>query len=167
MASLPRQSKSDALLQCGLFLRMTASITRHKSLERGFLKRGKLIQRRSPRIRNAKNSRCSWRIITQVFFSCVVQALFQRATATLPHEKYYHMEAYERRMTALRAGEYVPPPDDAYDPTADMRAHATKHKKSSTEQDSYLNREQLMELRKVQNERIEVCFSAPFHCGTG
>ncbi|KAL4079070.1 hypothetical protein J3A83DRAFT_4356077 [Scleroderma citrinum] len=77
-------------------------------------------------------------------------------TATLPHEKYYHMEAYERRMSALRAGEFVPPSDDAYDPTADMKAHATKHKKSSAEQDSYLSREQLMELRKVQNERIEI-----------
>lgn len=77
-------------------------------------------------------------------------------TATLPHEKYYHMEAYERRMTALRAGEFVPPPDDGYDPTADMKAHATKHKKLSAEQESYLSREQLMELRRVQNERIEI-----------
>lgn len=77
-------------------------------------------------------------------------------TATLPHEKYYHIEAYERRMAALRAGEFVPPPDDGYDPTADMKAHATQHKKPSTEHDSYLSREQLMELRKVQNERIEI-----------
>jgi len=67
------------------------------------------------------------------------------------------MEAYERRMSALRAGEFVPPADDAYDPTWDMKAHATRHKKASAEQESYLNREQLLELRKVQNERIEVC----------
>ncbi|KAI6159173.1 hypothetical protein EDD17DRAFT_1614239 [Pisolithus thermaeus] len=59
-------------------------------------------------------------------------------------------------MDALRAGEFVPPPDDGYDPTADMKAHATKHKKLSAEQESYLSREQLMELRKVQNERIEI-----------
>ncbi|KIK16329.1 hypothetical protein PISMIDRAFT_30907 [Pisolithus microcarpus 441] len=77
-------------------------------------------------------------------------------TATLPHEKYYHIEAYERRMTALRAGEFVPPADDGYDPTADMKAHATKHKKLSAEQESYLSREQLLELRRVQNERIEI-----------
>ncbi|KAI6101402.1 hypothetical protein EDD16DRAFT_1650022 [Pisolithus croceorrhizus] len=48
-------------------------------------------------------------------------------------------------MDALRAGEFVPPPDDGYDPTADMKAHATKHKKLSAEQESYLSREQLME----------------------
>ena len=34
------------------------------------------------------------------------------------------MEAYERRMNVLRAGEFVPPPDDAYDPDADLRALA-------------------------------------------
>ena len=78
------------------------------------------------------------------------------STATLPHEKYYHMEAYERRMSALRQGEFVPPPDDAYDPQADMRALRGAHKKKPVEHESYLSKEQLMELRKVQNERIEV-----------
>ncbi|KIJ66144.1 hypothetical protein HYDPIDRAFT_110319 [Hydnomerulius pinastri MD-312] len=77
-------------------------------------------------------------------------------TATLPHEKYYHMEAYERRMASLRSGEFVPPPDDGYDPAADMKAHATKHKKAGVEQESYMSREQLLELRKVQHERIEI-----------
>jgi len=77
-------------------------------------------------------------------------------TATLPHEKYYHIEAYERRMSALRSGEFVPPADDAYDPAADMKAHSSRHKKSAAEQDSYLSREQLMELRRVQHERIEI-----------
>ena len=76
--------------------------------------------------------------------------------ATLPHEKFYNMDEYERRMTALRAGEYVPPADDGYDPTADMRAHASTHKRRAVEHDSYMNKEQLMELRKVQNERIQV-----------
>jgi hypothetical protein len=76
-------------------------------------------------------------------------------TATLPHEKYYHMEAYERRMSAMRQGEYVPPPDDSYDPAADMRAHQSKHKKKEVEHESYLNKDQLMELRRVQHERIE------------
>ncbi|KAF9222363.1 hypothetical protein BS17DRAFT_783599 [Gyrodon lividus] len=77
-------------------------------------------------------------------------------TATLPHEKYYHMEAYERRMASLRSGEFVPPVEDTYDPAADMRAHATKHKKATVDQESYMSREQLMELRKVQNERVEI-----------
>ncbi|KAM5537983.1 hypothetical protein V8D89_008459 [Ganoderma adspersum] len=76
-------------------------------------------------------------------------------TATLPHEKFYNMDEYERRMSALRAGEYVPPADDGYDPTADMRAHASTHKRRVVEHESYMNKEQLMELRKVQNERIQ------------
>lgn len=77
-------------------------------------------------------------------------------TATLPHEKYYHMEAYERRMTSLRAGEFVPPAEDSYDPEADLRAHSLRHKKAPAEHESYLSKEELMELRKVQNERVEV-----------
>ncbi|KAF8234398.1 hypothetical protein L208DRAFT_834695 [Tricholoma matsutake] len=76
-------------------------------------------------------------------------------TATLSHEKYYHIEAYERRMAALRQGEFVPPPDDSYDPQADMKAIMGAHKRKPVVHDSYLNKEQLMELRKVQNERIE------------
>ncbi|KAI0740889.1 hypothetical protein C8Q76DRAFT_609092 [Earliella scabrosa] len=76
-------------------------------------------------------------------------------TATLPHEKFYHMEEYERRMSAMRAGEYVPPPDDAYDPTADMRALQSAHKRRAVEHETYMSKDQLMELRKVQNERIQ------------
>ncbi|KAK7033822.1 hypothetical protein R3P38DRAFT_735121 [Favolaschia claudopus] len=77
-------------------------------------------------------------------------------TATLPDEKYYNMEAYNRRMTALRQGEFVPPAEDSYDAQADMKAINKAHKKQAVEHDSYLSREQLMELRKVQNERVEV-----------
>jgi len=76
-------------------------------------------------------------------------------TATLPHEKYYHMEAYDRRMAALRQGEYLPPANDSYNPDMDLKAHSSKHKKMPVEQESYLSKEQLMELRKVQHERIE------------
>ena len=82
--------------------------------------------------------------------------------ATLPHEKFYNMDDYERRMSALRAGEYVPPSDDLYDPTADLRAHASSHKRRAVEQDSYMSKEQLMELRKVQNERIQVSSRVAF-----
>ncbi|KAI0314579.1 hypothetical protein OF83DRAFT_437027 [Amylostereum chailletii] len=76
-------------------------------------------------------------------------------TATLSHEKFYHMESYERRMSALRAGEFVPPADDGYDPSADMRAHQSKHKRQAVEQESYLSKEQLQQLRRVQQERVE------------
>ncbi|KZT05452.1 uncharacterized protein LAESUDRAFT_702299 [Laetiporus sulphureus 93-53] len=76
-------------------------------------------------------------------------------TATLPHEKFYNMEAYERRMTALRAGEFVPPPDDAYDPNADLRALESTHRRRTVERETYMSKEQLQELRRVQNERIE------------
>jgi len=76
-------------------------------------------------------------------------------TATLPHEKYYNIAAYEARMSAMRQGEFVPPPEDSYDPMADMKAHSTRHKKAPIERESYLSKEQLMELRKVQHERIE------------
>jgi hypothetical protein len=77
-------------------------------------------------------------------------------TATLPHEKYYNMASYESRMFALRTGEFLPPTDDAYDPSADMKALQAKHKRPAREQETYLSREQLMELRKVQQERVEV-----------
>ncbi|KDQ56277.1 hypothetical protein JAAARDRAFT_36456 [Jaapia argillacea MUCL 33604] len=76
-------------------------------------------------------------------------------TATLPHEKYYNIEHYDRRMNALRAGETLPPMDDGYDPNADIKEHASRHKKKEVEHDSYLSKEQLQELRKVQQERIE------------
>ncbi|KAJ7350763.1 hypothetical protein DFH08DRAFT_958388 [Mycena albidolilacea] len=68
---------------------------------------------------------------------------------------YYNMESYNRRMSALRQGEFVPPPDDSYDAQADMKAIIGAHKKQAVEHESYLSREQLMELRKVQHERIE------------
>ena len=66
------------------------------------------------------------------------------------------MEAYERRMNALRAGEFVPPPDDAYDSDADLRALQSAHKRKNVERDTYMSKEQLEELRQVQAERIQV-----------
>lgn len=77
-------------------------------------------------------------------------------TATLPHEKFYDMTSYENRMAALRSGEFVPPQDDGYDPNADLRALQSTHKRKARDADTYLSKEQLMELRKVQAERIEV-----------
>lgn len=83
--------------------------------------------------------------------------------ATLPNEKYYNMEAYERRMSALRQGEYLPPANDSYDFNADMKAVTTQHKKKVSEQDTYMSKEQLMELRKVQQERSEVIYFLSFN----
>ena len=66
------------------------------------------------------------------------------------------MEAYERRMDALRSGAFVPPPDDGYDPNADLRALQSSHKRKPAERETYMSREQLQELRRVQAERVEV-----------
>jgi len=67
------------------------------------------------------------------------------------------MDAYERRMNALRHGELLPAGDElTYDVNADLKAHSSTHKRKAIERESYLSKEQLMELRKVQNERIEV-----------
>lgn len=68
------------------------------------------------------------------------------------------MEAYDKRMSALRSGEYLPPTDDHYDPSVDMKALSSAHKKKNVDSSAYLSKEHLMELRKVQNERVEVCF---------
>ena len=68
------------------------------------------------------------------------------------------MEAYERRMAALRQGEYLPPANDSYDFEADMKAVTGAHKKKAVEQETYMTKEQLMQLRKVQQERNEVSF---------
>lgn len=78
-------------------------------------------------------------------------------TATLPHEKYYALEAYEARMNMLRAGGTLPAGGDEYDWEKDMK----EHKKSTTikrkdDDESFLSKEQLQELRKVQNERVQV-----------
>jgi len=76
-------------------------------------------------------------------------------TATFPNEKFYNIEAYERRMDAMRAGEFVPPADDGYDAEADMRAHQSKLKRPAVESESFYDKDQLQELRRVQRERVE------------
>ncbi|KAG9085304.1 hypothetical protein FS749_004541 [Ceratobasidium sp. UAMH 11750] len=75
-------------------------------------------------------------------------------TATLPHEKFYNIDVYERRMNLIRNGETLPV-DDSYDLSADLAAHTSRHKRGAVEHESYLSREELLELRRVQNERIE------------
>jgi len=76
-------------------------------------------------------------------------------TATLPHEKYYDMPAYERRMSILRNGETLPLIDDTYDANKDMLEHSSHHRRPASEKDSFLSKEQLRELRQVQRDRLE------------
>lgn len=76
-------------------------------------------------------------------------------TATLPHEKYYDLPNYEARMSLLRSGETLPD-TSGYDPAADLAAHRSSHKKSAREQESFLSKEHLQELRRVQNERVQI-----------
>jgi len=77
-------------------------------------------------------------------------------TATLPHKKYYDMAKYERRMDYVRGGETIPPDEEMYDPNRDMLAHAHSLKKNTSEKEVYLSKEQLKELRRVQQERFEI-----------
>jgi len=74
------------------------------------------------------------------------------------------MSKYESRMNSLRNGELVPQGGE-YDPSADLAAHSASHKRVTVEHDSFLSKEQLLTLRKVQNERIEVSNHLPPHHG--
>ncbi|KAJ9127013.1 hypothetical protein QFC24_001244 [Naganishia onofrii] len=79
-------------------------------------------------------------------------------TATLPHEKYYDMEKYEIKMRLIRGGEAIPDMagSSTYDPNADLAAHSNSLKRAPVETDSFLNKAQVEELRRVQSERSEV-----------
>ena len=85
-----------------------------------------------------------------------------RTPATLPHEKYYNMNEYEKRMSALRNGDTLPPIDDAYDFNADLNAHGSSHKRIAAEKDTFLSKEHLEDLRKVQQERHQVSMESVF-----
>ncbi|KAI0279490.1 hypothetical protein BGY98DRAFT_915704, partial [Russula aff. rugulosa BPL654] len=69
--------------------------------------------------------------------------------------EFCNIEAYERRIDAKRAGEFVPPADGSYDPEADMRAHQSKLNRPAVESESFYDKDQLQELRRLQRERIE------------
>ena len=76
-------------------------------------------------------------------------------TATFANDKYYNLEAHERRMAMIRAGETIPD-QSTYDPRADERALQAKARISaSASSGSSLTRAQVEELRRVQNERVE------------
>lgn len=65
------------------------------------------------------------------------------------------MAKYDARMNLIRNGELIQQ-NSEYDPNADLMAHSASHKRATVETDSFLSKEQLLALRKVQNERIEV-----------
>lgn len=95
-------------------------------------------------------------------------------TGTLPHDKFYDIPKYEKRMDSLRNGETVetsggvrssPPPPPApsltprsqgYDAQKDMDSIRSSHKRTVVETESFLDRTHLEGLRKVQNERVEM-----------
>lgn len=79
-------------------------------------------------------------------------------TATLPHEKYYNMAAYMAKMDAIRTGESYTSFDGvaSYDPSKDLASHASSLRRPVVETETYLSQAQLAELRRVQNERIEM-----------
>ncbi|KAG8868141.1 hypothetical protein FRC20_004077 [Serendipita sp. 405] len=78
-------------------------------------------------------------------------------TATLPHEKYYNMDAYEKRMTIIRSGEgNLLEGLDTYDPNADVLSHSKSLKHAPTEKEVYLSREELEDLRRVKIERDQI-----------
>ena len=60
----------------------------------------------------------------------------------------------------LRNGETLPPTDDGYDPNADLLAHSSAHKRAPIENETYLSKDQLQELRRVQQERLQVRFQS-------
>ena len=65
-------------------------------------------------------------------------------------------------MTSMRNGDTLPVVD-SYDPYADLLAHSSAHKRVAKDTDTYLSREQLEELRRVQQQRHQVCFKAFRH----
>ncbi|KDN38383.1 hypothetical protein K437DRAFT_228602, partial [Tilletiaria anomala UBC 951] len=80
-------------------------------------------------------------------------------TATFPQDKYYNLEAHERRMAMIRAGETLPD-TGGYDPLADEKALAAQQRSArstaaSAAPATHMTKAQLEELRRVQNERIE------------
>jgi hypothetical protein len=77
-------------------------------------------------------------------------------TATLPHPKFYALAAHETRMASLRAGEILPPTSEGYDPAQDMRELQDRKRRRNAEKETALSKEQLEELRKVQQERFQV-----------
>lgn len=60
-------------------------------------------------------------------------------------------------MSHVRNGETITIPDEGYNVNADFAAHHSAHKAGpSSSKDVALSKEQVQELRRVQNERMQV-----------
>nr|XP_031862448.1 uncharacterized protein CI109_001945 [Kwoniella shandongensis]KAA5529520.1 hypothetical protein CI109_001945 [Kwoniella shandongensis] len=77
-------------------------------------------------------------------------------TATLPHDKYYDMARYELKMNMIRSGQTLPDEVGGYDPMADMKAHSSSLKSTTKEKETFLSKEQVAELRRIEAERTEI-----------
>ncbi|KAI9306601.1 hypothetical protein BJ944DRAFT_159594, partial [Cunninghamella echinulata] len=78
-------------------------------------------------------------------------------TATMPHEKYYNLEQWEKRDRALRMGEQLPTTSSAFDFRNDEeRLRAANMAQASKIPQLQLSRDQLEELTKVNRERVEL-----------
>lgn len=58
--------------------------------------------------------------------------------ATLPHEKYYDMESYERKMNLIKSGAQALEDIKGYDPLQDLQSHSTSMKRVSTQTEGYV-----------------------------
>ncbi|KAK8850447.1 hypothetical protein IAR55_004365 [Kwoniella newhampshirensis] len=77
-------------------------------------------------------------------------------TATLPHDKYYDMARFELKMNMIRSGQTLPDEVGGYDPAADMKAHSSSMKSTAKEKETFLSKEQVAELRRIEAERTEI-----------
>ena len=97
------------------------------------------------------------KITTLVLYTIITRSQLTKVTATLPHEKYYDMHAYEKRMAIIRGGESnLLEGLDTYDANADILSHKRGLKRGQAEKESYLSRGELEDLRRVQIERDQV-----------
>ncbi|KAI8090906.1 uncharacterized protein B0P05DRAFT_527912 [Gilbertella persicaria] len=81
-------------------------------------------------------------------------------TATMPHEKFYNLHAWERRQEALRMGESITMTSEEFDFKKDEEQLRLQHRqaaraKSSRQPALQLTKEKIEELARVNRERIE------------
>ncbi|CAO0800175.1 unnamed protein product [Mucor circinelloides] len=81
-------------------------------------------------------------------------------TATMPHEKFYNLQQWERRQEAIRMGEKPTPTGDFFDFKNDEEKLRMQHRQAaraaaSRQPTLTLSEEQIKELTRVNRERIE------------
>ncbi|KAI8647748.1 hypothetical protein BD408DRAFT_357128, partial [Parasitella parasitica] len=77
-------------------------------------------------------------------------------TATMPHEKFYNLQQWERRQEAIRMGEKPIPTGDFFDFKNDEEKLKLVDKTAASRQPTLkLSEEQIKELTRVNRERVE------------